>query len=179
MNMAERVRHFEADMTSKNDLVEFDGFSKWRTFAVLMAGSVRQLRKVAWSNSFGKERSYPLPSFHFQISWLRKNRHMNIITVGEHRFIQDERYSLPHYKGPSDWTLKIANVKLADGGIYECQIGKQKTNTWKISTGFGLFMGCFTYSTGTTPKTGRNISLFIAGKFNADSRHMCSPFVGP
>ncbi|GAU96814.1 hypothetical protein RvY_08200-3 [Ramazzottius varieornatus] len=74
---------------------------------------------------------------HFTISWLRKNRHMNIITVGEHRFIQDERYSLPHYKGPSDWTLKIANVKLADGGIYECQIG-------------------------TTPKTGRNISLFIA-----------------
>ncbi|GAU96815.1 hypothetical protein RvY_08200-2 [Ramazzottius varieornatus] len=79
---------------------------------------------------------------HFTISWLRKNRHMNIITVGEHRFIQDERYSLPHYKGPSDWTLKIANVKLADGGIYECQIG-------------------------TTPKTGRNISLFIAATRNA------------
>ncbi|OQV13990.1 hypothetical protein BV898_11762 [Hypsibius exemplaris] len=70
------------------------------------------------------------------VSWIRKNKHLNVISVGSLIFAQDERFQLPHGGQPpmaGDWSLKIENVKPTDGGIYECQIGTNPKTTWHIT----------------------------------------------
>ncbi|XP_055327936.1 lachesin-like isoform X2 [Paramacrobiotus metropolitanus] len=70
------------------------------------------------------------------VSWVRYTKDFNIVTIGDTVFIPDSRFALVRIPGAQDWTLRILDVKPADAGVYECQIG-------------------------TTPKMGRNITLTV------------------
>ncbi|XP_066946151.1 junctional adhesion molecule B-like [Macrobrachium rosenbergii] len=62
-----------------------------------------------------------------QVSWVRR-RDWHILTSGSLTYTQEERFSVHHPEGSTEWTLAIKYVALEDAGTYECQ----------ISTGGGL-----------------------------------------
>ncbi|XP_068228154.1 LOW QUALITY PROTEIN: junctional adhesion molecule B-like [Palaemon carinicauda] len=62
-----------------------------------------------------------------QVSWVRR-RDWHILTSGSLTYTQEERFSVHHPEGSTEWTLAIKYVELEDAGTYECQ----------ISTGGGL-----------------------------------------
>ncbi|KAK7074701.1 hypothetical protein SK128_025778, partial [Halocaridina rubra] len=62
-----------------------------------------------------------------QVSWVRR-RDWHILTSGSLTYTQEERFSVHHPEGSTEWTLAIKYVELEDSGTYECQ----------ISTGGGL-----------------------------------------
>ncbi|GFR85692.1 hemicentin-1 [Elysia marginata] len=58
------------------------------------------------------------------------------LTIGLDRFSQDPRLSVGvRHDGPrSIWTLEIADVRLTDDGLYECQISSKQRHLRRIMT---------------------------------------------
>ncbi|XP_071526927.1 opioid-binding protein/cell adhesion molecule homolog isoform X2 [Panulirus ornatus] len=56
-----------------------------------------------------------------QVSWVRR-RDWHILTSGTLTYTKEERFSVHHPEGSTEWTLAIKYVELADAGTYECQI---------------------------------------------------------
>ncbi|XP_042891397.1 hemicentin-1-like isoform X4 [Penaeus japonicus] len=56
-----------------------------------------------------------------QVSWVRR-RDWHILTSGTLTYTKEERFSVHHPEGSTEWTLAIKYVELSDAGTYECQI---------------------------------------------------------
>ncbi|XP_045121230.1 hemicentin-2-like isoform X2 [Portunus trituberculatus] len=56
-----------------------------------------------------------------QVSWVRR-RDWHILTSGTLTYTREERFSVHHPEGSTEWTLAIKYVQLADAGTYECQV---------------------------------------------------------
>ncbi|XP_053653259.2 opioid-binding protein/cell adhesion molecule homolog isoform X3 [Cherax quadricarinatus] len=56
-----------------------------------------------------------------QVSWVRR-RDWHILTSGTLTYTKEERFTVHHPEGSTEWTLAIKYVELADAGVYECQI---------------------------------------------------------
>ncbi|XP_069184334.1 cell surface A33 antigen isoform X3 [Procambarus clarkii] len=56
-----------------------------------------------------------------QVSWVRR-RDWHILTSGTLTYTKEERFTVHHPEGSTEWTLAIKYVELADAGTYECQI---------------------------------------------------------
>ena len=65
------------------------------------------------------------------VTWLKYDRNSSTflpLTVGEHVFLTNKRYSVSYYSiSPynSYWNLEIYNTQLSDEGIYECKISNR------------------------------------------------------
>ncbi|XP_068246082.1 immunoglobulin superfamily member 10-like isoform X3 [Palaemon carinicauda] len=62
-----------------------------------------------------------------QVSWVRR-RDWHILTSGTLAYTKEERFSVHHPEGSTDWTLVIKYIESSDAGTYECQ----------VSTGTGI-----------------------------------------
>ncbi|KAK7076567.1 hypothetical protein SK128_028154, partial [Halocaridina rubra] len=62
-----------------------------------------------------------------QVSWVRR-RDWHILTSGTVAYTKEERFTVHHPEGSTDWTLVIKYLEREDTGTYECQ----------VSTGNGL-----------------------------------------
>ncbi|XP_066958509.1 uncharacterized protein [Macrobrachium rosenbergii] len=56
-----------------------------------------------------------------QVSWVRR-RDWHILTSGTLAYTKEERFSVHHPEGSTDWTLVIKYIELSDAGTYECQV---------------------------------------------------------
>ncbi|XP_042230265.1 hemicentin-2-like isoform X2 [Homarus americanus] len=56
-----------------------------------------------------------------QVSWVRR-RDWHILTSGTLTYTKEERFTVHHPEGSTEWTLAIKYVELEDAGTYECQI---------------------------------------------------------
>ncbi|KAK2710770.1 hypothetical protein QYM36_012074 [Artemia franciscana] len=60
---------------------------------------------------------------HKTVSWLKKtNTELYLLTVGRTAYTSDSRYTVD-YQYPSEWRLKINEIRISDDGLYVCQIG--------------------------------------------------------
>lgn len=58
------------------------------------------------------------------ITWARLaegNRPYTVLTIGDTKYISDERFAIEKPIRHDNWNLRIRNVELDDGGMYECQ----------------------------------------------------------
>lgn len=58
------------------------------------------------------------------ITWARLaegNRPYTVLTIGDTTYINDDRYSIEKPIRHDNWNLRLRNVDLDDGGMYECQ----------------------------------------------------------
>ena len=60
----------------------------------------------------------------FQVSWIRKSD-LHILTMVDVVYTGDDRYSISHANGSSDWVLNVRDAKVNDSGVYECQINTE------------------------------------------------------
>ncbi|RUS78451.1 hypothetical protein EGW08_013774, partial [Elysia chlorotica] len=58
------------------------------------------------------------------VTW-RRSSDPNPITIGEHVYVSDPRYSASQRPEEKEWILHIADVQVADAGVYECQISSK------------------------------------------------------
>ncbi|KAG5682150.1 hypothetical protein PVAND_011522 [Polypedilum vanderplanki] len=86
------------------------------------------------------------------VFWIR-NSDLQILTAGLMTFSSDPRFRVNHENtiDEKDWSLLISNVKIEDGGLYECQIN-------------------------TEPKMKLNIKLKVLVKELTEMMEMDSPF---
>lgn len=63
-------------------------------------------------------------SQHGVITWARladTNRPYTVLTIGDTTYINDDRYTIEKPIRHDKWNLRMRNVELEDGGLYECQ----------------------------------------------------------
>ncbi|XP_065361881.1 serine-rich adhesin for platelets [Calliphora vicina] len=70
------------------------------------------------------------------VSWVRRNSQgenaLDLLTVGLHTYTGDKRYKM-EFQYPSNWRLKINNVKKDDEATYECQISTHPPRVIQIN----------------------------------------------
>ncbi|TMW48762.1 hypothetical protein DOY81_006162 [Sarcophaga bullata] len=70
------------------------------------------------------------------VSWVRRNAQgenaLDLLTVGLHTYTGDKRYKM-EFQYPSNWRLKINNVKKDDEATYECQISTHPPRVIQIN----------------------------------------------
>ncbi|KAM7359164.1 defective proboscis extension response 20 isoform 1-T6 [Cochliomyia hominivorax] len=70
------------------------------------------------------------------VSWVRRNPQgenaLDLLTVGLHTYTGDKRYKM-EFQYPSNWRLKINNVKKDDEATYECQISTHPPRVIQIN----------------------------------------------
>ena len=59
-----------------------------------------------------------------QVSWIRK-ADLHILTMVDVVYTGDDRYSISHPNGSSDWVLAVRDAQVNDSGVYECQINTE------------------------------------------------------
>ena len=69
------------------------------------------------------------------MSWIR-TRDLHILTSDRHVFTADSRFELTG-RDPSDWSLKVKNIRLSDAGIYECQVNTDPKMNRKVNLQVG------------------------------------------
>ncbi|KAK3790334.1 hypothetical protein RRG08_062567 [Elysia crispata] len=58
------------------------------------------------------------------VTW-RRSSDPNPLTIGEDVYVGDSRYSASKRPAEKEWILAIADVQIADAGVYECQISSK------------------------------------------------------
>ncbi|XP_055382587.1 GATA zinc finger domain-containing protein 14 [Condylostylus longicornis] len=71
------------------------------------------------------------------VSWVKRNHNgdeeaLELLTVGAHTYTGDSRFTID-FQYPSNWRLKISNVRKTDEGQYECQISTHPPRVIQIS----------------------------------------------
>lgn len=60
--------------------------------------------------------------FYSQVTWIRRKKDHQLLTVGLTTYASDERFQARHFQHSEDWTLEIKYVQSRDAGTYECQV---------------------------------------------------------
>ena len=98
------------------------------------------------SNSKRSSNKIQLFIFLFKISWIRLSDY-RILTHGLVTFTADERFSVLHTPGGSEWSLQISGVQARDQGEYQCQfstptsLAKSKTIQLTVSQPKAFILG--------------------------------------
>ena len=59
-----------------------------------------------------------------QVIW-RRSSDPNPLTIGEDVYVSDSRYKASERPAEKEWILTIADVQIADAGVYECQVSSK------------------------------------------------------
>ncbi|XP_076329533.1 zwei Ig domain protein zig-8-like [Tachypleus tridentatus] len=65
------------------------------------------------------------------VSWIRR-KDLHLLTVGTETYINDDRFSVAHVEGSSDWPLQIKYPQSTDVGVYECQVSSDPKITFLV-----------------------------------------------
>jgi len=65
------------------------------------------------------------------VSWIR-HHDTHLLTTGMYRYTPDNRFSSLHKPSSENWVLELRDTKMADEGIYECQISTTPVRSSKF-----------------------------------------------
>lgn len=66
------------------------------------------------------------------VSWIR-HHDTHPLTTGMYRYTPDDRFSSLHKPSSENWVLELRDTKMADEGIYECQISTTPVRSLKFN----------------------------------------------
>jgi len=66
------------------------------------------------------------------VSWIR-HHDTHPLTTGMYRYTPDDRFSSLHKPSSENWVLELRDTKMADEGVYECQISTTPVRSLKFN----------------------------------------------